>query len=122
MGRKNELILSASTLGIRSEDVTCIDDKRVQDGMTQVWPTHVIAEYVTEFIDSHNIDVVCFPPQKTFFFFFYFYCLARSQKQPTIQVLTFDKDGVSQHPNHIAVHYGVQSVKHFSELALAMYD
>lgn len=56
------------------------DHKSLQDGMRNDWDCDSIAEIVQEYIKAHEIQTV----------------------------LTFDQNGVSNHPNHIATHFGVR--------------
>jgi len=78
--RKKELIKSASLYGIGYEDVHIIDSPDMQDGMMNNWPVETISNTVIEFIQRVNPCVV----------------------------VTFDENGASFHPNHIATYHGVK--------------
>ena len=60
-----------------------IDDPRLQDGMDKHWDPQAVAEVIKEYLTSKQGEL-----EITF-------------------IVTFDKQGVSGHPNHIAVHKGV---------------
>lgn len=53
-----------------------VNDSALQDGMSRDWDSFVIRQYVQSYIQEHNIT----------------------------RVVTFDVDGVSQHPNHLSLH------------------
>jgi N-acetylglucosaminylphosphatidylinositol deacetylase len=73
--REKELLTSLSILGIASTNVKIVDDIALQDGMHQSWDEEIAANYVSEFVLAHNVEVI----------------------------LTFDDCGVSGHINHVAV-------------------
>ncbi|KAJ5458184.1 hypothetical protein N7475_009572 [Penicillium sp. IBT 31633x] len=98
--RKQELQKSAKQLGLRSEsDVFIVDDvKRFPDGMDKEWDEGQISSLLAS----------AFAPE-----------MAAQKKQggkkidrskaPTATIdviLTFDKHGVSNHPNHRSLYYG----------------
>lgn len=86
--RKDELVQSALTLGLRSaSDVQVLDDPRFPDSMTASWPAEDIAGVLVE----------KFAPYTT-------------ESTPSIDVLlTFDEGGVSGHPNHISLYHGARA-------------
>lgn len=76
--REKELEQSAKFYSV--DDVVVVNSELLKDGMQEEWPPEVIAEHLTKYAALRGpIDVI----------------------------VTFDQLGVSQHPNHIAVHYGV---------------
>jgi N-acetylglucosaminylphosphatidylinositol deacetylase len=96
--RKKELQKSALQLGIRSEsDVFIVDDlSRFPDGMDNEWEE----DHVSGLLAS------AFAPEMA----------AKSKKSvdkaPTATIdviLTFDKHGISNHPNHRSLYYGAVS-------------
>ncbi|KAK0623824.1 putative deacetylase LmbE-like domain-containing protein [Immersiella caudata] len=93
--RKRELAKSGLTLGLRKEDdVFVVEDPRFQDGMTNKWDPSEIAGLLS----------AAFAPS-----------LAQQKKADTAPtasidvIVTFDADGVSQHPNHISLYYGAKA-------------
>ena len=87
--RALELKSSCSRLGIREEDALCIEDKALQDGFHE-WPVGYIKDLLLRYFTqgpegtTSTIDVV----------------------------LTFDRGGVSGHPNHRAL---FEAAKAFAE-------
>lgn len=78
--REQELIKSAEYLGF-AEPPSIVDNQDLQDGKENKWPIDVIVDEIHRFFKKHtHLEF------KT--------------------IITFDKDGVSSHPNHIAVHHG----------------
>mmetsp|Transcript_25244 Transcript_25244/g.63208 ORF Transcript_25244/g.63208 Transcript_25244/m.63208 type:complete len:288 (-) Transcript_25244:90-953(-) len=75
--RTKELEAVRDFLGIRSLEV--VDDPRMRDGFGERWPAGVVASHVEASVRRVAADVV----------------------------LTFDTQGVSGHPNHIATYRGV---------------
>lgn len=73
--RKEELLASYARLGVRSDRVRLIDDDRLQDSMQIKWEPNLISKYVEQFSQHSG---------------------------PFDLLLTFDKDGISQHTNHKA--------------------
>jgi len=64
---------------VEIEKTTCLNHEKLQDGFKQIWDLDLIADIVFNYIKENKID----------------------------GILTFDKNGVSGHPNHKAVHQGV---------------
>lgn len=117
--RKKELEKSALTLGVRRrEDVFVMDDTRFADGMQNDWSADEIAKVLAQAFappaspppaptsvasakhgkrKSASLTPVAAPPAKP------------EGPRATIDVLiTFDQGGVSNHPNHIALHAGAR--------------
>lgn len=72
--RAVELENSAAFFGIPPERVHIVDDPRLPDSMAYQWDTGIAGEHLEQILGKAGIDVV----------------------------VTFDKDGVSGHPNHKA--------------------
>jgi N-acetylglucosaminylphosphatidylinositol deacetylase len=95
--RKKELQKSALKLGVRSEsDVFIVDDlSRFPDGMRNNWKEDDVAGLLAS----------AFAPQMAA-------NLKKSDRAPTATIdviLTFDKHGISNHPNHRSLYYGAVS-------------
>ncbi|PWN35215.1 phosphatidylinositol glycan class L, partial [Meira miltonrushii] len=73
--REEELLASYARLGVRADKVRLINDGRLQDSMQIKWEPNLISEYVQQFSQHSG---------------------------PFDLLLTFDKDGISQHANHKA--------------------
>ncbi|RCI07531.1 hypothetical protein L249_1585 [Ophiocordyceps polyrhachis-furcata BCC 54312] len=86
--RRTELVRSGVLLGLRGEDdVFVVDDPtNFPDSMTKTWPTDRIASLLASAFTS------------------------KPSSKPTIDVLiTFDRAGVSSHPNHISLYHGAKA-------------
>lgn len=81
--RQRELMRSCAILGIPRSHVTILDDPQLQDGPVNIWPPEVISAVVRQHLLEHN----------------------------TMRILTFDKQGVSGHPNHKAVSNGLRYMR-----------
>lgn len=77
--RKEELYRACAVIKVPPQQVEIIDHPDLQDGFGYSWDHDLIAKIIAEEITKHNIDTL----------------------------LTFDKFGVSGHPNHCDVHHGV---------------
>lgn len=77
--RKEEILKSVKRLGIDRKFVTVIENSSLRDGFESIWPAEIISDIVL------RTYLVLFPDT----------------------IITFDKYGVSGHPNHIATHKGV---------------
>lgn len=97
--RKKELVKSGLMLGLRNEsDVLVLEDAQFPDSMTAVWNAKAIATLLT----------TTFAPKMA-------KLSSKAKPETSIDVLiTFDKQGVSSHPNHISLYHGsvsfVQSI------------
>ncbi len=112
--RKKELIQSALTLGVRrEEDVFVLDDGRFVDGMDQVWNATDIATLLAEAFapavangssksmrsSGATVGVNGNSRSRS--------AIQEDKPNATIDVMiTFDKGGVSGHPNHRALYAG----------------
>lgn len=94
--RKKELEAAATTLGLRKkEDVFVLDDpSKFKDGMKEQWDEKEIAQVLAQAFLSPDQG-----KKKT----------ANEGPRATIDALiTFDAQGVSSHPNHIALYHGAR--------------
>ncbi|KAK5681835.1 N-acetylglucosaminyl-phosphatidylinositol de-N-acetylase [Elasticomyces elasticus] len=91
--RKEELRKSALMLGVKSsEHVVVIDDAKLPDSMTAAWDPKLVASILTRY----------FAPTVA---------SGSTTAAPQVSldaIITFDKQGVSGHPNHIALFEGSQ--------------
>lgn len=78
--RARELVDAAAFFGVLAPNVDVVDHPALRDGMQEQWPPELVATLVRARISQWNVDVV----------------------------FTFDDNGVSGHPNHIAVHRGMR--------------
>ncbi|KAK1925444.1 putative deacetylase LmbE-like domain-containing protein [Papiliotrema laurentii] len=81
--RRQELVKSYGQLGVPAENVQIVDDSRLQDGMDQHWDASVIQSTLQTHLNEH----------------------------PASLIITFDKNGISQHPNHRALPHALTSPK-----------
>jgi N-acetylglucosaminylphosphatidylinositol deacetylase len=79
--RKSEMVTACSVLKIPAENVDVVDHPALQDGFSSLWDQSLIVNLLKQTVADHNVQVV----------------------------LTFDSHGISGHPNHRAVHNGVQA-------------
>lgn len=82
--RESELYASASFFGISGKNTRIVHNSELEDSMTANWPPSLIRKEVERYLE-------------------------KAMSIGTI--VTFDKFGVSQHPNHIACHEGVKLLK-----------
>ncbi|KAJ4485807.1 LmbE-like protein [Lentinula aciculospora] len=78
--RKEEYEKSLDVMGIKDTNRIALDDPNLRDSMELTWDIDYIADVVAEFVIVHNITTV----------------------------LSFDQGGVSDHPNHKIIPYGIQ--------------
>jgi len=85
--RREELLKSATILGLRSsDDVTVLNDDRFQDSMTVTWDPSLVAEILSQkFVATSETT---------------------STKLDLDVLITFDKQGISSHDNHISLYHG----------------
>ncbi|KAK5321632.1 N-acetylglucosaminyl-phosphatidylinositol de-N-acetylase [Exophiala xenobiotica] len=105
--RKKELEAAAVKLGVRNrEDVLTMEDPRFKDGMKEQWDEKEIAKVLAQAFAPNTGMADASEKKKN-------KKTASSKEGPraTIDALiTFDRHGVSSHPNHIALFRGA---KHF---------
>ncbi|XP_050084090.1 N-acetylglucosaminyl-phosphatidylinositol de-N-acetylase [Anopheles aquasalis] len=80
--RRKELWDACESMGVRPEDITLVDATHLQDDPAAEWKTVTIANQVLRQIESLDVQLL----------------------------ITFDKDGVSGHPNHCAIYYATASL------------
>jgi len=135
--RTKEICKACSIIGIQNDSktsaaVTVLNDDRMKDGPNEVWSSDLIAnsilEHIRKAIPSMLDDSISKPVNKHDYIlsgpkdkkktleqsWCYMDHKKSKSKQPNIvqtidiNLLTFDKGGVSNHPNHIDVFKGVQ--------------
>ncbi|XP_038214965.1 N-acetylglucosaminyl-phosphatidylinositol de-N-acetylase [Zerene cesonia] len=77
--RKQELWDACKVLGVPDHNVCLINDTRLPDNPKVQWPVPVVAKLIEHQVEALDIDTL----------------------------VTFDRGGVSSHPNHAAVFYAV---------------
>uniref|UniRef100_A0A2M4BSN2 N-acetylglucosaminylphosphatidylinositol deacetylase n=1 Tax=Anopheles marajoara TaxID=58244 RepID=A0A2M4BSN2_9DIPT len=80
--RRQELWDACESMGVRPEDITLVDATHLQDDPAAEWKTVTIANQVLRQIESLDVQLL----------------------------ITFDKDGISGHPNHCAIYYATASL------------
>ncbi|XP_037950036.1 N-acetylglucosaminyl-phosphatidylinositol de-N-acetylase [Teleopsis dalmanni] len=80
--RRQELWSSCAYLGIPSSNIMLLNATHLPDDPYVEWQTESVAKYILNMVESLDIDAV----------------------------ITYDRDGVSQHPNHSAVYYATASL------------
>ncbi|THV04711.1 LmbE-like protein [Dendrothele bispora CBS 962.96] len=78
--RRDEYERSLDVLGVKSGNRMVLDHPDLRDDIHSRWKPEVIAKVVESFVVEHGITTI----------------------------LTFDRDGISQHPNHKSIPYGVR--------------
>ncbi|XP_006458652.1 hypothetical protein AGABI2DRAFT_183645 [Agaricus bisporus var. bisporus H97] len=87
--RREEYHRSYDVLGIPHEQRWIVDHPKLQDNFTSSWDPKVISKEINHYILSNEIDTI----------------------------LTFDSAGISSHPNHISLPYGVAHlIQHLDSL------
>lgn len=80
--RRTELWNACEKLSIDQSDVTLLNATHLQDDPNTEWKVEIIAQIAIKHIEALDIQLV----------------------------ITFDKDGVSHHPNHCAIFYAIASL------------
>uniref|UniRef100_A0A182N4C0 N-acetylglucosaminylphosphatidylinositol deacetylase n=1 Tax=Anopheles dirus TaxID=7168 RepID=A0A182N4C0_9DIPT len=80
--RRQELWDACESLGVRPEDITLVNATHLQDDPAAEWKTVTIANQLLRQVESLDVELL----------------------------ITFDKDGVSGHPNHCAIYYATASL------------
>lgn len=92
--RKDELKKSALQLGVKSEEhVVVIEDEKFPDSMTVTWDAKAIGSMLSRFF-APNLSKSS---------------ASAAPKAGVDVIITFDKGGVSGHPNHISLYHGAMS-------------
>ncbi|KAK7197013.1 N-acetyl-D-acetylglucosaminylphosphatidylinositol deacetylase [Novymonas esmeraldas] len=82
--REKELYASGAFFGVQRRNIRVVDHAELQDGMERVWSPSLIRREIEAYLQrAGNISTI----------------------------VTFDKYGVSGHPNHVSVHNGVRELK-----------
>ncbi|CAD6580260.1 MAG: N-acetylglucosaminyl-phosphatidylinositol de-N-acetylase [Tremellales sp. Tagirdzhanova-0007] len=76
MEREKELFASYEVLGLERDDVDLVDHPGLQDSPLNIWDPRLIASLVASNLAKHPVSLL----------------------------ITFDEDGISRHPNHMALH------------------
>ncbi|CDI77536.1 N-acetylglucosaminylphosphatidylinositol deacetylase, putative [Eimeria acervulina] len=79
--RREELFAAAAALGVSKDNVCCLNDKNMRDGWQQ-WSSKAVCNAVRGFLKSKQQQIHC--------------------------IFTFDRQGVSRHPNHVSVYEGLK--------------
>ncbi|KFX95979.1 hypothetical protein O988_05541 [Pseudogymnoascus sp. VKM F-3808] len=94
--RKKELVKSGMLLGLRNEDdVFVVENPDFQDSMTATWSKEKIASLLSSAFAPHLSNTLT----------------SKSADAPTATIdvlITFDRSGVSSHPNHISLYHGAR--------------
>lgn len=77
--RKEEMLHACLVLKVPICNVTILDHLELQDGFDKPWSHNLLADIIAQEIKTHDVDTI----------------------------ITFDDYGISGHPQHRAVHYGV---------------
>ncbi|XP_044764072.1 N-acetylglucosaminyl-phosphatidylinositol de-N-acetylase [Coccinella septempunctata] len=77
--RKYELYKSCRTLGIASDSITVMNHEDLPDDISKRWPEEIVAELILNHIEIYDITTL----------------------------ITFDRSGISSHPNHFSIYYAV---------------
>ncbi|XP_055546312.1 N-acetylglucosaminyl-phosphatidylinositol de-N-acetylase [Wyeomyia smithii] len=80
--RRQELWDACESLGIKPEDITLLNATHLRDDPALEWKAVTIANQILKYLESLEIDLM----------------------------VTFDKDGISGHPNHSAIYYATASL------------
>lgn len=80
--RRQELWDACESLGIKPEDISLLNATHLQDDPAIEWKTVTIANQILKHLEALDADLL----------------------------VTFDKDGVSAHPNHCAIYYATASL------------
>ena len=79
--REKEFANACKFLGV--DEHTCANDEKLIDGLKEKWCEETVRKYVGDYVRDHNIKAV----------------------------FTFDKHGVSDHPNHIALFNAMKEIE-----------
>ena len=92
--RRKELVKSGLMLGLRTaEDVLVLDDPRFPDSMEKTWDSSAITTLLTSTF-APKISSIS----------------TKAKPEANIDILiTFDRSGISSHPNHISLYHGAVS-------------
>ena len=80
--RKDELWRSCKEFNIKPEDITLINCTEMQDDPNNDWKVEIVSSFILKHIETLDIDLL----------------------------ITFDKDGISNHKNHQAIYYATATL------------
>lgn len=80
--RKDELWSSCQVLNIKPQDITLINCTQLPDDPRVEWKVELVSQLILNYVETLDVDLL----------------------------ITFDKDGVSQHKNHQAIYYATASL------------
>ncbi|KAJ7254630.1 putative deacetylase LmbE-like domain-containing protein [Mycena haematopus] len=95
--RKFELESSLDLLGVDTDKRSIVDHPDLQDNFTAYWDAKVIASVLKPYVLKNRINTVIIPH------------LTRPGAHRS-QILTFDHEGISGHPNHQSLPAGVKQL------------
>ncbi|KAF7377657.1 hypothetical protein MSAN_00188600 [Mycena sanguinolenta] len=96
--RKFELESSLDLLGVDTDKRLIVDHPDLQDNFTVYWDAQVIASVLKPYVLENRINTVNLPH----------FTVIRGAHCP--QILTFDHQGISGHPNHKSLPAGVKQL------------
>lgn len=80
--RKDELWGSCGVFNIKPQDITLLHCTQLPDDPNVEWKVELVSQLILNHVESLDVDLI----------------------------ITFDKDGVSQHKNHQAIYYATASL------------
>lgn len=80
--RKDELWESCRVFGIKPQDITLLNCTQLQDDPKVEWKVEILSQLILNHVETLDIDLL----------------------------ITFDKDGISQHKNHQAIYYATAAL------------
>lgn len=99
IGKLREEEFNTVSKSLHMEDNQIIDHPKLQDNITSLWDYNLVAEQIKKYLDN-NQDIGT--------------------------IITFDEYGVTKHPNHISVYFGLETLikqnrKEFKERKINVY-
>lgn len=80
--RKDELWESCRVFGIKPQDITLLNCTQLQDDPHVEWKVEIVSQLILNYVETLDIELL----------------------------ITFDKDGISQHKNHQAIYYATAAL------------
>lgn len=80
--RKDELWESCRVFNIKSQDITLLSCTQLQDDPSVEWKVEILSQLILNYVETLDIELL----------------------------ITFDKDGISQHKNHQAIYYATAAL------------
>jgi len=90
--RQQEMLRALDVLGIQEGKRWIVDNPNLQDNITAKWDPQVIADVVKPYVTEYKISTI----------------------------LTFDEKGISLHPNHISIPFGLPTSSLHSSLTRSL--